>query len=125
MVVFDGCGVLRIQREASWGRGAGGRARWPRLDGVGRRVLALSLPRISKFTLHQCAGGGPWGVSWFPVGQGVFCSWWCPEGGHVAEDLLSASSLVPGDNLSFCIATPEGARPGKGSRDSGDTGDSW
>ena len=58
MVVFDGCGVLRIQGVTSWGRGAGGRARWPRLDGVGRRVLALSLPRISKFTLHQCAGGG-------------------------------------------------------------------
>ena len=57
------------------------------------------------------------------AGGGLLIGW--EEGGPVAEGLLSASSSVPGDKLSFCIATPEGDSPGKGSRDSGDTGDSW
>lgn len=119
MVVFDGRGVLRIQREASWGRGAGGRARWPRLDGVGRRVLALSLPRISKFTVHRCAGGGPWGVSWFPIGQGGFCSWWWPAdwvgrgrtcGRRPPLCLLIGARGQP----QFLHRYPRGSQPGKG-----------
>lgn len=81
---------------------------------------------LSTDALEVARGGCPGsrlGRAASAAGGGLLIGW--GEGGHVAEGLLSASSLVPGDNLSFCIATPEGASPGKGSRDSGDTGDSW
>lgn len=101
MVVFDGCGILPVRGEASWGRGARGGARWPCWDGVGGRLLAaLSLPRISQFTPQGRTGGGLWGCpgsrldrTSSAAGGGLLIGW--GEGGHLAEGLFSdcASSL--------------------------------
>lgn len=112
----------------SWGRGAGCLAGWPRLGGVG---CPQPLPRISKFTVHRCAGGGLWrcpgsrlGRESSAAGGGLLIG--RAEGGHLAGPpschhagpwgvgtVMERRTL---GNPSFSIAAQEGASMGKGSQ---------
>ena len=119
MVVFDGCGILPVRGEASWGRGARGGARWPCWDGVGGRLLAaLSLPRISQFTPQGRTGGGLWGCpgsrldrTSSAAGGGLLIGW--GEGGHrVGGEGLGGFASNKDAQVSYMHNTA----PGVGSR---------